>query len=91
MSAEQKEANWPDLRGHRLLEKAYLEHAARQLEAAYPTHVWPRPADGTARSLDPGAVQAGFVEGVRFACQSLYDMANEAGSDADTLEVEAAS
>lgn len=74
------------MRVRRLLEKSYLEHAAAAIERSYPTHVWPRPTDGTARSLDPAAVQAGFVEGVRFACSALLDMANEAGSDADSLD-----
>lgn len=88
MTTKKPDLDWPDLRVRRLLEKTYLEHAAAAIERAYPTHVWPRPADGSVRSLDPAAVQAGFVEGVRFACSALQDMANEAGSDAESMTAE---
>lgn len=82
---------WPDIEVRRLLEASYLRHAAETIAANYPTHVWPRPGDGQARALDPSAVQAGFVEGVRFVCDALQGMANEAESDASSIAQEKAS
>lgn len=82
---------WPDFRARRLIDKSALEHAAQTLNSSYPAHIWPRPDEGTRRSLDPAALQAGFVEGVRFAIDALYGMANEAGDDADTVESETVS
>lgn len=76
---------WPDVRVTRMLEQAHLTHAAATVEANFPAHIWPRATSGDARSLDPSAVQAGFVEGVRFVCDQLRGMANEAGDTADSL------
>lgn len=73
---------WPDSEVRRRLEASYLRHAAESITANYPTHVWPRPTEESARALDPVAVQGGFVEGVRFVCDALHSMANEAESDA---------
>lgn len=81
---------WPDVRVTRMLDQITLSHAAETIESSFPAHIWPQHRSGEARALSPDAVQAGFVEGVRFACDQLRGMANEAGDIADTLAKEEA-